>query len=298
MNYQNNIDAYYAYAKENHKRRQKEERATWLWLIGSIIVLLGVWAYFSNLNLLNVLGSKDENSKSNLSKVVLADDTSRKNSDEVSKTINVTKSDEVNNKDSASKNIEMNKKTEKRGEHEKTPFDLASKKDINMTKESKASLANVSKNSVPKSQEQVKMVAVAIVNNGNDANSSVKESIAMGLTKKADINSSLKVEGNSSIALVENRDINSSLKESTSKLGVVTTVEQNGSIDLYHIYIVSKGESIYDIARKEYGDTQMYVKIVNANQDLENPNKIREGQELFLPIINESKSYSDILHFK
>lgn len=107
MNYQNNIDAYYAYAKENHKRRQKEEKRTWLWLLGSILVLFGVWAYFSNLNLLNMLGSEGENSKNNLSKVVLADDTSKKIRNEASKTIKVTKNDDVSNK-----NNEMNKKKE------------------------------------------------------------------------------------------------------------------------------------------------------------------------------------------
>jgi len=280
MNYQNNIDAYYAYAKENHKRRQKEERATWLWLIGSILVLFGVWAYFSNLNLLNMLGSEGENSKNNLSKVVLADDTSKKIRNEVSKTIKVTKNDDANKhdvskKDNVNKNIEMNKK---RVKQEKTPFNLASKKDRDI------------KNEAP---ENVSIVPVAVVN-GNDGNSTRKENIAMGLQGKSDINDSSRVEGS---ALAQTRDINSSIKESVES-SKVANMEQNSSVDLYHIYIVSKGESIYDIARKEYGDTQMYVQIVNANQDLENPNKIREGQELFLPIVSESKAYSDILHFK
>jgi nucleoid-associated protein YgaU len=55
---------------------------------------------------------------------------------------------------------------------------------------------------------------------------------------------------------------------------------------------------MYDIAKKQYGDTKMYVKIVNANLDLSNPHNIHEGQELLLPIVDESKSYSDILRFK
>jgi len=292
MNYQNNIDAYYAYAKENHKRRQKEERATWLWLVGSILVLFGVWAYFSNLNLLNMLGSEGENSKNNLSKVVLEDDTSKKIRNEVSKTIKVTKNDDVSNKGNVNKNSEMNKK---RVEQEKTPFNLASKKDIDIKKSIDIKNNRLTSQSVGKNvvQENVNIVSVAVVN-GNDENSTRKENIAMGSQGKSDINASSRVEGS---ALAQARDMNSSVEESVEP-SKVANLEQNSSIDLYHIYIVSKGESIYDIARKEYGDTQMYVQIVNANQDLENPNKIREGQELFLPIVSESKAYSDILHFK
>jgi len=325
MNYQNNIDAYYAYAKENYKRRKKEERATWLWLIASILVLFGVWAYFNNLNLFNGFGSsEEESSKKSLSKVVLANDTTQKSRNEVGKMVKISQNREMSKKemtkkqiakkeivqkqiaknDNGTKSVDLNKK---RVVQEKRPFELASKKDINAKQESnrgtkvaKAPLVNVAKNNAPKPENQVKIVPMAVVNgNTKDTNiSALKESIAMGLTKKSDINSSLKVEGKSSVAFLENREINGSLKESTSKLGSVTVVEENSSVDLYHIYIVSKGESIYDIARKEYGDTQMYIKIVNANPDLTNPNKIREGQELYLPIVDESKSYSSILHFK
>jgi len=321
MNYQNNIDAYYAYAKENYKRRKKEERATWLWLIASILVLFGVWAYFNNLNLFNGFGSsEEEGSKKSLSKVVFANDTTQKSRNEVGKTVNVSQNREMSKKaivqkeiaqkkmmknDNGTKSVDLN---QKRVTHEKRPFELASKKDINtkqesnrVTKEAKAPLVNVAKTNAPKPQDQVKIVPMAVVNeNAKDTNiSALKESIAMGLTKKSDINSSLKVEGSRSVAFLENREINGSSKEeSASKLGAVTVVEENSSVDLYHIYIVSKGESIYDIARKEYGDTQMYIKIVNANPELTNPNKIREGQELYLPIVDESKSYSSILHFK
>jgi nucleoid-associated protein YgaU len=327
MNYQNNIDAYYAYAKENHKRRKKEERAAWLWLLASILVLFGIWFYFNNLNLLNGLGSsEDERSQNKLSKVVLANDTTQKSHSEVAKTVKISKNSEMSKKDSTKnessiKSVEVNKKVEgnpkieKKVAQQKSSFELASKREIKSQKNIKSqkdintkedsnkitktnfALANVTKKSIPKPQEQVNIVPVAVVN-GKDSNSAVKEPIAMGLTKKSDINGSVKEDGNCSVALVERQEINSSLKESTSKLGTVTVVEDNSSIDLYHIYVVSKGESIYDIARKEYGDTQMYIKIVKANPELTNPNKIREGQELYLPIVDESKTYSSILHFK
>ena len=55
---------------------------------------------------------------------------------------------------------------------------------------------------------------------------------------------------------------------------------------------------MFDIAKKQYGDTGMYIKIVNANPDLSDPDNIYEGQEILLPIVNESKSYSEILNFK
>jgi len=311
MNYQNNIDAYYAYAKENHKRRKREERSTWLWLIGSILVLFGVWAYFSNLNLLNGFGNEAENSKNNLSKMVLDDDTSKK--DEVSQNIKVSQNNNVMRNDTISKEIEINKKRENRVEREKTPFDLNSKKDMhsnkdmNINKDMNSNKSQLSSKSVPQNigQETVTIVPVAVVN-GNDVNSTQthtqnvaiglrgNENIPMGLREKSEINGSSRVEENT---LVQGRELNSSVEENIEPSKVVN-LEENSSINLYHIYIVSKGENIYDIARKEYGDTQMYVEIVNANKDLENPNKIREGQELFLPIVNESKSYKDILHFK
>ena len=68
--------------------------------------------------------------------------------------------------------------------------------------------------------------------------------------------------------------------------------------ELFHLYVVSKGETIYSIALKEYKDRGMCKKIIKANPDLMNPNNIHEGQELLLPIVDESKSYSHILHFK
>jgi len=254
MNYQNNIDAYYAYAKENKKRRKKEERVTWIWLIVSIIILCIVWAYFSNLNPLNLLDTKDIGAKDNLSKVILVD-----------------KVDEKSEKEMNSEKILLEKVTQN------IPKENSPMSAMKLDKGSDTKITDV---------------------NTTDTNTSVEESILMALTKTTDINTSLlKVDGNASVALVKGTDTNASLEDNASKVKMAS-LDQNKSVDLFHLYIVSKGESIYDIASKQYGDTEMYIKIVNANPDLINPNKIREGQELFLPIINESKSYSDILHFK
>jgi len=289
MNYQNNIDAYYAYAKENHKRRRKEKRAIWLWLIAAIMVLLGVWAYLSNLNLLNLLDAEGNSSKHSSSETIPVDNLSKE--DEANRNIDISKNND------SSRVIEINNKNERNLANREMPAALISKKDTNLDSDLNKSNIQRIKSSVNIKEEKVTVVSEAIVKN-DDSNSSLKMSPAMALNKRLDINNSLKSDGNTSLSLLKTpADINSSSEKDNSIL-TRTTLEQNVSVELYHVYIVSKGETIYDIARKEYGDTQMYVEIVNANQDLENPNKIREGQELFLPIVNESKSYSDILHFK
>lgn len=100
-------------------------------------------------------------------------------------------------------------------------------------------------------------------------------------------------------ALLKSTDKNTLIvKELTASQVTSSKVKEELPLDLYHLYIVSKGESIYQIAKRQYGDTEMYIEIVNANPDLDNPNSIRAGQELLLPIVDESKSYSEILNFR
>jgi len=318
MNYQNNIDAYYAYAKENHKRRRKEKKAIWLWLIAAIMVLFGVWAYLSNFNLANLLNFED-NSKNSPSKTILADDSSRE--DAFSKSTKVSKNDDF------TRDIEMNKEKEENEKREKTPYSFASKENsksqsVALEKVTKENIKDTNsmgliKKEIEKNDNSMGLVKKEIVKNDNsiglqkdtEKNSTDDKKLSMVAKSSSDMNISLKKDLNASLAHLKNTDTNSSIEKNTSLLKVATLeqnsslkqenlVEENVSVELYHVYIVSKGETIYDIARKEYGDTQMYIEIVNANQDLENPNKIREGQELFLPIVNESKSYSEILHFK
>jgi len=267
MNYQNNIDAYYAYAKENHKRRKKEERLTWIWLIVSIIILFLVWFYFSNLNL---FGTKDMDTKNSVSKIATV------------------------------KKVET--KEETRILKERTPYDLVN------TKESENKKIVVEKINQVLPKKSMSPVSPGTLVKGDDLNGSVEKNLLMVLEKKSDVNSLNDLsdeDKNASLKLVTDIEINSSVEREqnsstlkVAKLEENSSVEQNISVDLYHIYVVSKGESIYDIASKEYGDTKMYIKIVNANPDITNPNNIREGQELFLPIVSESKSYSDILHFR
>ncbi len=49
-------------------------------------------------------------------------------------------------------------------------------------------------------------------------------------------------------------------------------------------YTVQPGDSLSKIAKRFYGDANAYMKIFEANSDqLDDPNKIRVGQELVIP---------------
>jgi len=49
-------------------------------------------------------------------------------------------------------------------------------------------------------------------------------------------------------------------------------------------YTVQPGESLAKIAKQFYGDSNAYTKILEANTDqLDNPDKIKVGQELSIP---------------
>ena len=50
------------------------------------------------------------------------------------------------------------------------------------------------------------------------------------------------------------------------------------------VYTVQSGDSLSKIAKRFYGDANLYPKIFEANRDqLSDPNKIRVGQSLKLP---------------
>ncbi|MFK7796173.1 MAG: LysM peptidoglycan-binding domain-containing protein [Aureispira sp.] len=54
----------------------------------------------------------------------------------------------------------------------------------------------------------------------------------------------------------------------------------------YHTHTVVKGDTLGHIAKHYYGSAGKYPKIFDANRDiLDDPNKIRRGQELVIPII-------------
>jgi len=116
----------------------------------------------------------------------------------------------------------------------------------------------------------------------------IKENVVLDIvnTKKENVELVKKV--------VENKTITNStvIQSNIPKKSVSLPTE------MYHLYVVSKGETIYSIAKRQYHDAAMYKKIIKVNPDLVDPNNIHEGQEVLLPIISEQQAYSDILRFK
>lgn len=56
-------------------------------------------------------------------------------------------------------------------------------------------------------------------------------------------------------------------------------------------YTIQKGDCLWNIARKIYGDGSMYTKIYEANKDkITNPNLIYTGQVITIPDINSAKT--------
>lgn len=53
---------------------------------------------------------------------------------------------------------------------------------------------------------------------------------------------------------------------------------------IYHTHTVEKGDTLGHIAKHYYGKASKYPKIFDANRNiLDDPNKIRPGQELVIP---------------
>jgi nucleoid-associated protein YgaU len=72
----------------------------------------------------------------------------------------------------------------------------------------------------------------------------------------------------------EIKRVNTSLSDITADI----TVKSGGS------YTVQSGDSLSKIAKRFYGDANLYPKIFEANRDqLSDPDKIRVGQSLKLP---------------
>ena len=55
------------------------------------------------------------------------------------------------------------------------------------------------------------------------------------------------------------------------------------------IHVVQSGETLSSIAKQYYGDANEYMAIFEANRDqLSDPDKIQDGQELVIPIGGEA----------
>ena len=63
-----------------------------------------------------------------------------------------------------------------------------------------------------------------------------------------------------------------------------SNVQSGGSSTATKIYVVTSGDSLSKIAKREYGDANAWPRIFEANKDLiKDPNKIFPGQKLKIP---------------
>ena len=289
MNYQNNINAYYSYAEENNKITRKERKKILILFFVLLMLLLLGWTYFNYFTsdkFKSISVPNEATSISTKSDIPIVDG------------VKNVKVDSIIKKTSEKNNILLSPM-----EKEISPATLVAK----TTQQEPASLKETSKknNSMDKNIKidvnpllPTKQEPDSLKESSMDKNTQAEVNLLVPLKKEINL-STLSVEEISETAtsLKENTTSKESMKstENTKKKEVI--VNKIPEI-LYHVYIVSAGETIYDIAKKQYGDTAMYIKIVEANLDLTTPDKIYEGQELFLPIVNEAKSYTEILNFK
>lgn len=78
---------------------------------------------------------------------------------------------------------------------------------------------------------------------------------------------------------------NKASKKKKAKVTKKKTTKRTNSKAIPDTYIVKKGDSLWNLAKKFYGDISKYRKIYNANKKIigSNPNKIRPGQMLKIP---------------
>lgn len=107
-----------------------------------------------------------------------------------------------------------------------------------------------------------------------------------------DVTRQVSTSGYSHSATVIKTDFGSEIKVATSSSKKNTTTKKNEkkvsssakSKDAKRTYTVKKGDSLYKIAKKFYGNGNKYTKIYNANKSqISNPNLIRIGQKLIIP---------------
>lgn len=67
------------------------------------------------------------------------------------------------------------------------------------------------------------------------------------------------------------------------KQEVQTSAPENPAVTENKTYTVAKGDTLWAIAKKFYGDGNQYPKIASANASIKNPNLIYAGQVLSIP---------------
>ena len=288
MNYQGNIDAFYSYANENRKVGLVTRKRVYSGVL--LFLLLGflVWAYF------NIFHWGDEQKSVETNKVEQREGLDALTFGKNSKIETLEKEQKM----LAAKELENSKNNEKSVNASLQEREI--KKDNNIKEKiatlvmpmtvTKANELNGSSMAMQTTQASQQLMGTAIQlveNNLSVANKMVDKNVIVTASEVIDANIS-----------TLNKSVNIDTNGTTTADSNIVLNEPKVPMQLYHLYIVQKGETLYDIARKQYNDTSMYVEIINANPDFENPDDIKVGQEILLPIVDESKTYSQILNFK
>jgi len=269
MNYTNNIDKYYIHSHYNSVKEKETNRNKVLWLFLLIGILLSGLFFLYKSYQFNEMTTTYQSSEVKKAKVTNSSVTSMAESQ-------VTTSEKIVSK-----------------KEETVPMIPSSA--INSAIEK---LEIVESQKLTESTRESVLLGSKIDEKHNKMESTMKSSMALETTQSSSLlateTSKAQVTATTSSAISE--------KEKSATAVVANGADANISkalpTELFHLYVISKGETLYSIALKEYNDRGMYQKIIKANPDLENPNNIHEGQEILLPIVNEAKAYSDILHFR
>ena len=72
-----------------------------------------------------------------------------------------------------------------------------------------------------------------------------------------------------------------SVRTKKAKKSISTIKSKNPTVK--NTYTVKKGDTLWSIAKKAYGDGSKYTKIASANSDIKNPNLIYVGQVITIP---------------
>ena len=280
MNYQSNMGVYYTYNQNKQKEAARKKRNLLITLLSMLLMLLlFAWASFTYFN--NPIENKNADSKSDTSE----------------ETNTNTKEETLNVKSTPMQNIDKVQVPSTNDLDAK--LSIPSQEMINSTTVLDKELGLIERTTALSSVDNEFNKTIKSISNtvAHDLNSTKEKSLLRSsgtlTSSNTDLNTSLKSISERTKTAIQ--ELNTT-KEENNKEKVV--VEKKLPLVMYHLYIVSAGETISSIAKSQYDDPTMSIEIIQANPDLENPNNIKEGQEILLPIVDESKSYSDILHFK
>ena len=280
MNYTNNIDKYYIHAHYNHVKDKETNRSRILWLLLLIaILLLGLFFIYKSYQFND---TTDVYENSTIDSPVIAQK-------------------EVDAKELESKPIVAS-----------SAIDTAIEKlelveNQKLTESSRESVLAVRKDSIDEVVLKKEPLEVVTATATNTTLLTKSQAGALSVTETLKEKSLLPLDGlkkEESTMMVtptiseKEKSVTAVVADKANATDINISKKPPLPMETFHLYVISKGETIYSIALKQYNDRAMYQKIIEANPDLENPNSIHEGQEILLPIVDEQKSYSDILHFK